>query len=65
MLAMAQDQYRARAAELFVQSKLEQDPQTAAMLETVAACFRQLADTPTLPIEFELPRHGVFPTDRY
>ena len=43
-IAMATDQYRARAAELLAQSKLEPDEDTAAMLEAVATCFQQLAD---------------------
>ena len=62
---MAPDQYRARAAELRAQSKIEQDPEVAAMFEAVAACFQQLADTPTLPIEFELPRKQLFPRDPF
>jgi hypothetical protein len=65
MLAMAEDQYRARATELLAQSKLEQDPEVAAMLEAVGVCFQQLADTPTLSIDFELPRKGMFFRDRY
>jgi hypothetical protein len=60
-MAMAQEQYRARAAQLHAQSKLEQDPERAALMENVAACFQQLADTPTLPIEFEFPRERMFP----
>jgi len=62
---MAEVQYRARASELLAQSKIEQDPEVAAMLEAVAACFQQLADTSTLPIEFELPRKGMFPGGWY
>ena len=31
------NQYRARAAEVLAQSKVEQDPEVAAMLEMVAA----------------------------
>jgi hypothetical protein len=58
---MAAQEYRARAAELLAQSKLERDPEFAETLETVAACFRQLADTPTLPLEFEFPRTGLLP----
>ena len=58
---MAADHYRARAAELLAQSKLEPDGDAAAMLEAVASCFQQLADTPTPPIEFELPRKRLFP----
>ena len=58
---MAQKQYRTRAAELLAQSKLQQNPDIAAFLEGVAACFRQLADTPTLPIVFEFPRKRMFP----
>jgi hypothetical protein len=61
-IAMATDQYRARAAELLAQSKLEPDEDTAAMLEAVATCFQQLADTPAPPIDFfELPRKRLFP----
>jgi len=56
---MANNQYRARAAELLAQSMVEQDPEVVAMLETVAACFRQLADTPALPVDFEFPRGGL------
>lgn len=62
---MAVDQYRARASELLAQSKIEQDPEVAAMLETVAACFQRLADTPALPVEFEFPRKGMFVLRRY
>jgi hypothetical protein len=62
---MAEDQYRARASELLAQSKIEQDPEVAAMLEAVAACFQQLADTPTLPLDFEFPRKGMLPGNRY
>ena len=58
---MAVDQYRARAAELLARSKTEPDEDTAAMLEAVATCFQQLADTPALPVEFEFPRKPVFP----
>jgi hypothetical protein len=50
---MAADQYRARAAELLAQSKLEPDKDAATMLETVAICFQQLADTPAPPVEFD------------
>ena len=62
---MAEEQYRARASELLAQSQIEQDPDVAAMLEMIAACFQQLADTPTLPLDFELPRKGIFGPDRY
>ena len=58
---MVVDQYRARAAELLARSKTEPDEDTAAMLESVATCFQQLADTPALPVEFEFPRKPVFP----
>jgi len=53
---MAPDQYRARAVELLAQSRLEQDPEVAAMLEAVAECFQQLADTEAPPVQFEVPR---------
>ena len=62
---MAPDQYRARAAELRARSKIEQDPEVAAMFEIVAASFQQLADTPTLPIEFELPSNQLYPRDPF
>lgn len=62
---MANEQYRARGAELLHKSKLQQDPEVAATLETIAECFKALADTPTLPIEFELPRKHMFPSDLY
>ena len=58
---MAVDQYRGRAAELLAQSKLEPDEVAAAMLEAIATCFQQLADTPALPIVFEFPRKPVAP----
>ena len=58
---MAVDQYRGRAAELLAQSKLEPDEVAAAMLEEIATCFQQLADTPALPVIFEFPRRPVFP----
>ena len=58
---MAVDQYRARAAELRAQSKLEPDEDAAAMLEAIATCFQQLADTPAPPVEFEFPRTPMFP----
>jgi hypothetical protein len=61
---MAQDQYRARAAELRAQSKIEQNPEVA-MFEAVAVCVQQLADAPTLPIEFELPRKLLYPRDPF
>jgi hypothetical protein len=48
---MAADEYRIRAAELLARSKRERDPEVAALLETIARGFQQLADTPTLPIE--------------
>jgi hypothetical protein len=48
---MAVDQYRARAAELRAQSKLEPDEDAAAMLEAIATCFQRLADTPAPPVE--------------
>jgi hypothetical protein len=41
---MANEKYRARAAELLDQSKLEQDPEVAATLATVAECFKALAE---------------------
>ena len=59
VVAMANNQYRARADEILAQSKVEQDPEVVAMLETVVACFRQLADTPALPVDFEFPREGL------
>jgi len=62
---MAQQQYRARAAELLAQSKLEQDPEVAQTLRTVAACFQQLADASTLPLEFDIPRGLLFPRDPF
>ena len=66
MDTMANEQYRARATELLDQSKLEQDSEVAAMLETVAECFRALADVPTLPLEFfDFPRKNMFPHDPY
>jgi hypothetical protein len=49
-IAMAADHYRARAAELLAQSRLEPDEDAAAMLGDIATCFQQLADTPALPI---------------
>ena len=58
---MAADEYRARAAELLAQSKLEADRDVAAMLEDIAACFQQLADIPALPVVFEFPRKPMFP----
>ena len=52
-VVMTADEYRIRAAELLARSKLERDPEAAALLETIAGGFQQLADnTPTLPIEF-------------
>jgi hypothetical protein len=57
---MANDNYRARAAEVLAKSKVEQDPEVVAMLEEVAACFRQLADTPAPPVDFQFPRAGLF-----
>jgi hypothetical protein len=57
---MAADQYRARAAELLAQSRLEPDEDAAAMLEDIATCFQQLADTPAPPVVFEFPRKPVF-----
>jgi hypothetical protein len=62
---MAEDQYRARAAELRAQSELEQNPEAANLLKILAGCFQQLADKPTLPIEFELPRKRLFPPDPF
>ena len=62
---MAEDQYRARAAELRAQSELEQNPEAADLLKILAGCFQHLADTPTLPIEFELPRKLLFPPDPF
>ena len=63
---MANEKYRARAAELLDQSKLEQDPEVAATLATVAECFKALADTPTMPLEFfDFPRKNMFPHDPY
>jgi hypothetical protein len=58
---MAVDQYRARAAQLLARSKTEPDEDAAAMLEAVATCFQQLADTPALPVEFEFPRKPTWP----
>jgi hypothetical protein len=58
---MAVNQYRARAADLLAQSKLEPDKDAAAMLEAIATCFQQLADTPALPVVFEFPRKPVVP----
>ena len=58
---MAAGQYRARAAELRAQSKLEPDEDAAAMLEAIATCFQQLADTPAPPVVFEFPRKPMFP----
>jgi hypothetical protein len=58
---MAADQYRARAAELRAQSKIEPDEEAAAMLEAIATCFQQLADTPAPPVVFEFPRKPMFP----
>lgn len=43
---MAVDQYRASAAELRAQSKLEPDEDAAAILKAIATCFQRLADTP-------------------
>ena len=51
---------RAGIARLKSQSKVEQDPEVVAMLEAVAACFRQLADTPALLVDFQFPREGLF-----
>jgi hypothetical protein len=63
---MEVDKYRARAAELHARSELEQDPQVAATLKTIAECFNALAGTPTLPIEFfDFPRKYMFPRDPY
>ena len=61
--AMAEKDYRARAAELLAQSKLEPDPAVAETLEAVAECFQQLADSPAL--EFEFLRQGLFLRDPY
>jgi len=58
--AMAEKEYRARAAELHEQARLEQDPEVAETLEAVAECFQQLADSPPLALEFEFPRQGLF-----
>ena len=60
-MATAEEKYRARAAELREQSKLVQDPQVAALLEGIADCFQQLANTSSPPIVFEFPRKGLFP----
>ena len=61
-MARAKEKYRARAAELREQSKLVQDPQVAVLLEEVANCFQQLANTFSPPIDvFEFPRKGLFP----
>jgi hypothetical protein len=60
-MATAEEKYRARAAELREQSKLVQDPQVAVLLEEVANCFQQLANTSSPPIVFEFPRKGLFP----
>ena len=60
-IAMAVDQYRARAAELRAQSKLEPDEDAAAILKAIATCFQRLADTPAPPVEFEFPRKPMFP----
>ena len=63
---MAATEYGARAAELHAQAKLEQDPEVAEMLETVASCFDQLADTPAIAVEFfEFPRGRLFPRDPF
>jgi hypothetical protein len=62
---MTESQYRARAAELREQSEFHQDPVAADLLKTLAGCFQQLADTPTLPIEFEFPRKRLFPRDPF
>lgn len=62
---MAEKEYRARAAELFAQAKLEQDPEVAETLEAVAECFQQLADSPPLAMEFEFPRQGLLLPDPY
>jgi hypothetical protein len=62
---MAEKEYRARAAELFAQAKLEQDPEVAETLEVVAEGFQQLADSPPLAMEFEFPRQGLLLTDPY
>jgi len=43
------------------QLKLVQDPQVAGLLEEVANCFQQLANTSSPPIVFEFPRKGLFP----
>jgi hypothetical protein len=50
-VVMAADDYHIRAAELLARSKVERHPEVAALLETIAGGFQQLADTPTLPIE--------------
>ena len=60
---MAEKDYRARAAELLAQSKLEPDPEVAETLEAVAECFQQLADSPAL--EFEFLRQDLFLRDPY
>ena len=62
---MAEKDYRARAAELLAQSKLEPDPEVAETLEAVAECFQQLADSPPLAVEFEFLRQGLFLPDPY
>ena len=62
---MAEKEYRARAAELRAQSKLERDPEVAETLEAVAECFQQFADSPPLAVEFEFPRTGLFASDPY
>lgn len=52
---MGPNSYSARAAELLARAKVEHDPELAAMLESIAAGFQELANnTPTLPIEFYL-----------
>jgi len=50
-----------RAAELRDLSQLEQDPEVAALLEGIADCFQQLANTFSPPIVFEFPRKRLFP----
>jgi len=62
---MAAQEYRARAAELLERSELEQDPEVAETLKTVAACFQQLADAAPLPLEFEFQRSGLFVQDPF
>ena len=62
---MAEKEYRARAAELLAQSKLERDPEIAQTLQVVAECFQQLANSPPLALEFEFPRKGLLLRDPY